>query len=618
MYSSHVPTDTDDLLRFLDVIEAEGKRYTKALEPKWKQADCLFKIGAPEPWQDPQPLFSANLIRPSIMHGSAIVTETKPQLDVLPYRDELTTTARALKDTIEALWDHLNVQMTIEELQLRADVFMSSFLFVGWDREAQNGWGQIALGIRDVRQMLVDPAIRRACDLKHADYVIEKWVRPMSEVARLTTPEIADKLKPSGRISPIDDQEERAPAQGIGARVKSWIDGKGKKMTQGADEGVPRVEGTTYWITDPARDDDDVPLYPNGRLVMRANDDIILEPNPEKQQAPFYDGEWPYEWLDSSPDLDTAWGTSEMEAIKRIQETFNRIGNAASQTILRESRGWVVFDDGAIQNENVNDLVALGFRTVPTRRQWNFRHEAPSVSVTSYTQWMGMCQGLIDYLTGVRDSQAPMGGKGRMEVRSPGLLEGLQQAQQTLLRAKARRLEALLERVGQKFISRIYQFYTVDRMMHFVGLNGKWEQYKFETAKIRAEVLTLALRRLNEARQQKHDLAKSKGEEITGDMLPKINLSTDEILLAIKGASKDYQFRIDPYSSLSTTRLQRAATMQNLHEQMLVPGWKVLDEFGIKDGKTLQAQAVEEAKERAALGIQPPQQGQKKKQGGKK
>ena len=50
MYTSHVPQDPEKLLEFCDRIEAEADQATSKLPAQWKQADCLYRIGAPEPY----------------------------------------------------------------------------------------------------------------------------------------------------------------------------------------------------------------------------------------------------------------------------------------------------------------------------------------------------------------------------------------------------------------------------------------------------------------------------------------------------------------------------------------------------------------------------------------
>jgi hypothetical protein len=620
MSESHIPEDPKRLMGFLDEIEQESDRVMVGFPARWKQAACLYKTGAATVQdRQPYPLFNANVIRPTVLTGSALVTETKPACDVKPWRKGLWETSRMLSQCFAALWDMHDIQARLEKLQRTTDTFNASMLYIGWDPEALHGMGGLEIDVKDPRQMKVDGALRDPEQIDTAQYIIDRTVNPLANVAH-AFPDIADRLRPTGILTPIEDQVQDQP-KGVMARIRTIYGGSGSganRTMTGSYDAIPRVLLRTYWLRDPARDEDDHPLYPGGRLVIRANDDVICEPDPKKQLNPYYDGGWPYEWLDGIPDPDSPWGRSEIEAIQAIQNVFNLIGNAGTKSILRESPSWVIYDDGAITNQRSMDhLTELGFRLVPKRRGFDFRHDGPAVSTQSYTTWLSYCQGLIEYLTGVRDSGGGVGGKGRAEVRSPELLEGLQKAQQVLIRAKARRMERLLSRAGQKIISRIFQFFTMDRLMHTVGDDGAWHTVEFERAKFTSETLALALRRAQDARQIERMKAAEHGEDVS--LLPEIGeLDSDEILLAIKGASKDFALRVEPYSSLSTTRMAKAQELMQLHGIGGAPSYMVGEALGFGNAKEMRSKWVEEAKENAALGLPQPQAPQQKGKRGSK
>lgn len=594
-FESHIPEEPGKLRGYLDEIEQEADRVMVGFPARWKQAATLYKTGSVA-IQDrqPYPLFNANLVRPSVLTGASLVTETKPTIEVKPWRAGLFKTSQMLTDVIGAMWDMHHMASKLEKLQRTTDIFNAAMIYIGWDRDALHGLGSICLGVKDPRQMKVDGALRDPEDIDQAQYLIDRDVVPLADVAR-AYPEIADKLRPTGRLTPIDEQVEDQP-KGVMARIRGVYGGGGGKIKGGSYDAIPRVVLRTYWLRDPAEDDDGKPLYPGGRMVVRANEDVICEPDPTKQLNPYYDGGWPYEWLDGIPDPDSPWGRSEIEAIQCIQNVFNLVGNAGTKSILRESPSFIVLDDGAVTNQrSIDHLTELGFRVVPKRRGFEFRHDGPSVSSASYTQWLGYCQALIDYLTGVRDSGGGVGGRGRAEVRSPAMLEGLQAAQQVLIRAKARRMEMLLERLGQKIISRIFQFYTADRLLHSVGDEGSWHTYNFEHAKFQSETLALALRKVKEAQEAK----RRQGEAVeVAD-----TLDSDEILLAIKGASKDFALRIEPYSSLSSTRIQKAQELVQLNQQGAAPSYLIAKALGYANAKEMQQEWYTEAKEKAAIGV---------------
>ena len=59
-------------------------------------------------------------------------------------------------------------------------------------------------------------------------------------------------------------------------------------------------------------------------------------------------------------------------------------------------------------------------------------------------------------------------------------IEGLQLAVEGAIRTAARRMEEFVQRIGQKLISRAFQYFTSDRIFHFVGDSGDWREFEFE------------------------------------------------------------------------------------------------------------------------------------------
>ena len=205
------------------------------------------------------------------------------------------------------------------------------------------------------------------------------------------------------------------------------------------------------------------------------------------------------------------------------------------------------------------------------------------------------------------------GAKGRVELRSAPQLEGLQQAAQLLVRAQARRLEEFFERVGQKLISRIFQFYTTDRILTYAKA-GEIKQYDFEKDKLRAEIVFKATQMAQQKIQRMREQSEITGEDFpTEDMAN--TLEAEDILNAIKGAWRKFAFKVIPYSSLSVVKTQRAAMLAQLAQAGMIPSEMVLREAGFDNPSELLKAAVDEQKERAALGIPPPQQQSGKKKG---
>lgn len=624
MPKSHVPPDTQPkaLLEYLDSVDAEAKAARKDRETQWERS--LKRFGQDYIEDMPTPIFRANLINPLMRRMAALLTEMKPKLDVQPTKEGLTKTTAVLKATIEANWDEQNVGITLNDIVLRSLVLSSAFAYIGWDAEANYGLGNVSIVAGDPRDYLVDPAIRYAQDLDHAQYLRTRSVVPLPTAQRLF-PDVADELKPCGKVLSIDKDNGATQLGSVRGSIESAIRRLG--IGPGNQTALPRVELFEYYLADPATTKDGSPIYPNGRVVIRANDDVICRDGPNI----YYDGRWPFEWLDNEPDLNSAWGRDEISAIRHINLAFNRLGNTATTQTLLNAIPFMVADKNTLDDAAINTLRTMGYYVLEATAGRRVERQAAAVQIATIVQYMQYMQNLCDNLLGLQDAGGNIGtSRGRAEVRSAPMLEGLQQAGQVLIRAKARRLESFLERLGQKWVSRIFQFYTQDRLMTFIGDDGTWQKYKFEREQLQAEILRLGLERMMAERKQQMDREKDDAvvrAVTTGDdkaisaltmhrnVMPLPVLGKDEVLASIKGAWRDFRFHIEPYSSLASNRTLRAQLYKQLADDHRVPGRLYVEEVGIKDPQSMQQEALEEERQRQAAGIQPPQpaKGQKKK-----
>jgi len=142
-------------------------------------------------------------------------------------------------------------------------------------------------------------------------------------------------------------------------------------------------------------------------------------------------------------------------------------------------------------------------------------------------------------------TQAPTQKRVPSIITGPAI-EGLQLMIETPIRTAARRIEEFYQRIGQKLISRIFQFYTSDRLLHMVGREMKWIKFEFNRLKI---------------------LQDAKGKPRSAE--------------DIRKAAQDFYFTIAPGSSLAITRTQRAM----MKFQLASVGWlhpkEVLAELGV-------------------------------------
>ena len=447
----------------------------------------------------------------------------------------------------------------------------------------------------DPRNIILDAAVTNAADINEGQYIRLDSVVPTGKLLR-RYPNRGELLKGDVRLKPSEPD----------ARNKSGVQTSRQLLRGAADktnDAVPRSSIREYFLFDPATDEDGMPKYPNGRYIMRAEDDVILNDGDGEDQNPYFDGLSDLDIFDNHPNPDHPYGQSEIEALQYLGNTFNKAGNLLYKSFLRNAYPWIIADRGALDSDTIQALKDAEQMVLEKGGGRDVTRTAGPL-LDQALPLMQFIQQVVFENSGLTDPG--MEGRGRVELRSGTQLEGIQNAAQLIIRGQARREEELLERVGQKIISRIFQFYDDDRMLTYYGGGMEFVKYRMERQKLVSEIITLGVKRAVED-WKKDDQ----------DGQPPESYLADAILFSIKGAWKDFQFRIVPYSSMSSTRQQRAAVKAALVQQHVLPPSEVLREAGYDNPKEKLQETAEEMKEMMALGLIPPPDEQKPKKGKK-
>jgi len=576
------------MIRKLDQIDGEGKSARDAVGRKWDSDIRKWQGREPQSPARPDPIFHADILQSAIQRKISLLSEGKPILDIQPRRYGLDATGIILKAATKGVWDQQQFPVALEMLLTLSGIFGCGGFRTRWDPSYAYGFGEITLMAWDPRNLAIDPAVINASDINSGQYVRCDSVVPTGLLQR-KYPGKAEHLTGDTRVKP--SEPEARNKSGIW-NIRNIFRGASDKVK----DAVPRSSLREYFLFDPAMTDDGLPKYPNGRYLLRAEDDVILNDGEDEDQNPYFDGLCDLDLFDNHPDPDHPWGKSEIEALQFLGNAFNRSGNLLIKSFIRNGYPWIVADRGALDADTIQALrdaeqmvLEKGGGRDVTRTAGPLLEQAIPL--------MQLIQQVIFQQAGLTDPG--MEGRGRVELRSGTQLEGLQDAAQLIVKAEARRLEELLERVGQKIISRIFQFYDDDRMLTYYGGGMEFLKYRFERQKLLSEIIALGVKRAVEENEKKDEAL---GEEHLADA----------ILFSIKGAWKDFSFRIVPYSSLSTTRQQRAALKGALVQQHILPPSEVLREAGYDNPNEKFQEAAAEFKELMALGLMAPPEEQKK------
>ena len=491
-----------------------------------------------------------NLIRPLVERKIAMMTDTKPRFNVLPtlVGDNYAAAAKILDETCNAWWDHFGMDSAIVRCLLYAQAYGTFVTQTRWSKIRND----IVVDVIDPRNFYVDPYIMYPEQLRDAEYVILEDFPPLEEV-RMMFPNQASQIKPWS--PPPRD----ASPEGWLTRVRQRFMGGSGYQRPVPESAVSRTLLRHYWIRDYTTKDQDVdgkPLarrkYPGGRYIIWGYGNVILHDEPN----PYLDMCHPFDMMDWYPDLEGPWGDGEVFAQRNPQLLLNKLAEVLVENgMLMNNAIWIA-DKTAFPATDGPDgwgqLTNIPGQIVKKRPGTEVRRDYPPGIPSSMMQLVQHLEQFIESRAGGFPEIMTKGKAG--QVQSGLGIESLLMSASAMIRLKARSLEALIQRIGQKMISRVIQFYTNDRVIHILGPGEEFVQYNF----IRG-AFTEAL-----------------GPE------------------ALRDAHRTFRFRVVPGSSLSLTRIQKGLMAVQLYSMGCIDREAVLEAVEWPNRKEILKRTVQE------------------------
>lgn len=504
--------------------------------------------------------FVMNVLNTAIKRKTALITDTRPNIDVMS-RGSLKwrNSAAALKAVCHAIWDYESLDQATAREIVRAATIGATCAVPVWNPQARGQRGDIEIKFYDPRQIAFDPSVTNARDMRDAEYFQTRDVLPVNWIKE-NYPTRGNDVEPTDRWSTYTPK--RAARSGftsvLTAMARPWRRDKQEVI----DSATPRTELRHSWFKDWPRNEKGEPLFGSPRILRHTVDasGVILmdEPMPYSHKGiPAHLFSWDIE-------LDHPFGMSEVGGLRRLQYTLNRIIGQVMDNVIINNRVRVTADTDAVDNttwqtitKNPNGLY------VKKRMGRSFEFRNPENVIPPFVlDFIKMLIEAVDLVTGISDAAS---GRRPSGVTSGLAIEGLQLAAQTLVRLEARAFEDWLERIFNQVIPLVWQYYTSDRVLAILGPGNQYKQFEFQR---------------------------------------KVLLRDDDDELMPEEAWQDFVFRVIPGSSLASSRIQRGVLAMNLHKAGLISGLDVLRAADWPDPETTYSEAMEEAKEKAAQGVQ--------------
>lgn len=490
-----------------------------------------------------------NFIVPTIERKTALLTDTKPTIDVKQKRSSgLDKTATVLKNTIDGILLECRFDQKLAEIITIAQIVGCAPVNTMWDKSLDFGQGDINIFPCDARSVLIDPYIGRAYRVDRGEFCVIDDIISLDK-ARDLYPNRADYIKPSAEHS-IHTPTGRGLKQSLWAKFYTPF----RRATR--PSVIPRTVQSEFWIKDRVKRNGKYFFNGAVRRVTVCGGVIVKD-----GENPYIDGAFPIDLLDWHFDMDSPYGWGDVELLKSPQQLTNKLlGTVLENAILMSNAIWVG-DKDALSKEDWRKLTNEPGSYIRKRTGKDLHREAPPampeyvIQLARYLQSaIGEVSGMVPTMLGMRSGQ----------VSSGVGVEQLQMAAQALVRLKARAIEGLIQRIGQKLISRIFQYYTTDRFIMQLGKKDELEQYKFVRS------------------------------ELVGDRTK------------VQDAFKDYVFHVVPGSGLAMSKVQKSIVATQLFQLGIIDELQLLETMEYPNAEEI----AMKARQRRAAMIEAQQGGQ--------
>ena len=494
-----------------------------------------------------------NLILNLVERKTALLTDSNPIIRVVPtvspeadpsLRIKAENTAKALENVMQAIWQEHNLVQRLSRLITYAQVMGGAGTNVGLDKLRHPGMKDPTIWILDPRSVYFDPTVTASEDLYRAEYKVIESLLP-TELLKSEYSAARDKIRPSNGYSSGD--ADGAGAGGLRAKIRATL-GFGEENTNAVD----RTWVDEFWFTDYTMTSEQKRLFPGGRHVILADPGVILVDD----DNPYIDGQDPIDFIDWHQDMNSIWGFGDVELYKSPQELFNKIHALLIENATLMTNGIWQGDANALTPEQWDDLVNQPGLKVKQRPGSKLERSTPQAVSPALFKMIEQSMGLVEKLGGLGNVM-----NGDLPDRASGTaVSTIANMAQATIRFKARQIEALLNRCGQKMISRTFQYVDPKRIWTLTNDAGQMLSFQFD----------------------------------------KMKYKTDP-----KAAQNDFKFKIVPDSLFGQNKVQKGMQALQLFQMGVIKSRKrVLDAFEYPDREAIEAenqQIEQQEQQRAAL-----------------
>lgn len=487
------PSDDDKkAIKLAEKIFERNKKFRAQYDQKWLDYYHMFRG---KQWKEQRPSYRhsevINLVFRTLQGSIPIQLDTHPKFEYLPQEPQDQDFAELMNQLAEADWVKKNWAETLLEVVWDSNLYgtgLSAML-------AKDALGRMSVEwySADPFYCFPDPEAKdvnkdSSCMGYSAQAATFVYAEPM-DVRKIKKkyPAVKDYLKPD-----VQDLLKGSKTDTQPIRFRSPIDQKVIMEGSSTLDLIDKEKAllvTVYLSPEYCEDDfeevrqDTVDpdsgepgppefvqkaLYPNGRKIVTCNGVLC-----ENVDQGYDDAQFPFDRYANYTLPREFWGISEVEQLEGPQKTFNKIVSFVLDVLtLMGNPVWLIPTSTGIDAENLVNKPGLNIEydgSAPPER-------LPGVQLQPYVmelvdkmaQWFDTIGGSQDITRGVQ----PTG------VTAASAISTLQESAQTRIRQKTRNMDLFLQGVGQKYASRVLQFYTVPQVFRLTNSQGAANYFK--------------------------------------------------------------------------------------------------------------------------------------------
>lgn len=466
--AEQIGTTDKEIKKYLDGIDQEMDEYKDTyISKRWDEIPDFY-LGRTH-WPDLRPSYKVspvlNFLKQAIERKTSQMTDAKPFMDILPFYDPLQDVSDALEEIISAKWAEYSLDMNLTDVIFYAEMFGTAGTNTLFDKSLRLGKGDNTFHCIDPRNLNFDPAVTASQQLDKAEYIRIETVMATS---------LGKQIYKNNDIeadAPFTFIRDRALKQRSGKTTRRVLDTLKKKSA------IDRSLVKEYWLQDRTMKSGKQ-KYLGGRHIIVAGGEIVID-----EANPYWDQTFPIDILDWHRNPDSAWGSGEIEDLAELQKLLNKIVALIVENGLLMTNAIWVGDANALEPHEWDQLDNVPGLKIKKKPGSELRREsAPPLPNGMFN----IVQYLEDAISKLSGNTEVVRGSTPGEVKSGVAIEALQQAAMSIIRLKSRAVENLLERIGQKMISRIFQFESDERNMWSFKNNEDWAAFKFVSEKIKS------------------------------------------------------------------------------------------------------------------------------------